>query len=156
MSRDTLDIVPIRGSLPEGFDLLLVEARREGHEFLDRLHNGFGKGSEAYDGPREGAFAAFLGGRLAGVGSIAVDPYLGEPEIGRLRHVFVGEAARRKGIAEALVTTCLERGRGFALIRLRTRNPDAARLYERLGFTPVALEGTTHVYRPSAAPAGSG
>jgi GNAT superfamily N-acetyltransferase len=56
-------------------------------------------------------------------------------------------AARRRGVAAMLVETCLERGRGFELIRLRGRNPDATRLYERLGFVPVALEDATHIYR---------
>jgi predicted GNAT family acetyltransferase len=56
-------------------------------------------------------------------------------------------AARRKGAASTLVETCLERGRGFELIRLRSRNPDATRFYERLGFVPVALEDATHIYR---------
>ena len=147
---DGIDIVEIGARLPESFDLLRAEARREGYEFLDRMQAGFGVGSEAYEGVGEGAFVASCEGRLVGTASIAIDPYLHDERIGRVRDVFVSEAARRRGVAAAPVTLCLERGQGFALIRLRTGNPDAARLYERLGFVPAELEDATHVYRPAA------
>jgi GNAT superfamily N-acetyltransferase len=148
MRRDGIDIVEIGASLPEGFDCLRAEAKREEHEFLDRMQAGFGMGSEAYEGAGEGAFVAYCDSRLAGTASIAFDPFLGDPRVGRIRHVFVSVAARRQGVAAALVSSCLERGHDFALIRLRTGNPDAARLYERLGFVPAALADATHIYRP--------
>jgi len=147
MRNDLPEIVPITGNLPAGFGFLIAEAGRQGHEFVERFHKAWLEGGERCDGPGEGLFAAFLDGRLAGMAAMVADPYAEDPRIGRLRHVFVMQAVRRKGVAAALVETCLDRGRSFELIRLRTRNPDAARLYERLGFVPIALDNATHVYR---------
>jgi len=143
---NALEIRPVMGDLPPDFVALLDEARRQGHQFVERFHAARREGGECYCGTNEGVFAAFLDGGLAGIAAIGVDPYLGDPGIGRLRHVFVASAARRRGVAAALVGACLERGRGFDVIRLRTHNPDAARLYERLGFLPVELADASHIY----------
>jgi GNAT superfamily N-acetyltransferase len=151
MRGDNLQILPVTGELPQGFEALLAEASRQGHQFVERFHSARRRGGERYAVPNEGVFAAFLDGHLAGIAAMGVDPYLSDPDIGRLRHVFVVRAARRKGVAAALVETCLDRGRGFRVIRLRTHNPDAARLYERLGFAPVALKDASHIYLPSGA-----
>jgi len=147
MSEDQCRILPIIDGLPKGFDAILVEARREGHVFVERFHAEWQEGRERYDGENEGLFGAFLGERFVGMAAIGRDPYAQDPSIGRLRHVFVIRAARREGVAAALVEACLERGRGFDLIRLRSRNPGTRRLYERLGFEPVALKDATHVFR---------
>jgi GNAT superfamily N-acetyltransferase len=147
MRSGLLQIEAVIGDLPRGFGMLVAEASRQGHEFVERFHNAWLKGDEHGDGPGEGLFAAFLDGSLAGMAAIVADPYVKDPGIGRLRHVFVMRAARRKGGVAALVETCLDRGRRFELIRLRTRNPGAARLYERLGFVPVVLGDATHIYR---------
>ncbi|MFI5010722.1 MAG: GNAT family N-acetyltransferase [Hyphomicrobiales bacterium] len=147
MTSELPKILPIIGNLPDGFRSLIAEASGQGYEFVERFHTAWLNGDEHCVGPGEGLFAAFVDGRLAGMAAVMADPYARAPNVGRLRHVFVMEAARRKGVAAALVETCLERGRVFELIRLRTRNPDAARLYQRLGFTPVALEDASHIYR---------
>jgi GNAT superfamily N-acetyltransferase len=144
-------IEPLCGELPDGFDAVLVEARQDGHAFIERFHSRWQEGEERYQGENEGIFAAFQDGHFVGMAAMGVDPYAGDPTIGRLRHVFVLKAARRKGIAEALARTCLECGKGFDLIRLRSRNPDASRLYERLGFGPIDAKDATHLYRPRAA-----
>jgi GNAT superfamily N-acetyltransferase len=139
-------IEPLRSELPESFDAMLVEARQDGHAFIERFHSRWQEGEERYLGESEGIFAAFENGRIVGVAAIGVDPYAGEARIGRLRHVFVLKAARRKGVAEALVRACLERGKGFDLIRLRSRNPEASGLYERLGFSQIDAKDATHAY----------
>ncbi len=148
MSQDACRIVPIASDLPQGFDALLGEALQEGHEFIVRFHARWQESKELYEGENEGVFAAFMDERLVGIAGMGVDPYAKDPAIGRLRHVFVTKAARRKGVAEALVRTCLQRGKNFNVIRLRSRNPEASRLYERLGFLPVTLKDATHILRP--------
>jgi GNAT superfamily N-acetyltransferase len=112
---------------------------------MRRFFQNWQAGSERFAGPGEGVFAAYLGAKIVGIAGIGVDPYLRDPNIGRLRHIFVTRPVRREGVASALVATCLERGRRFRAIRLRTRNPDAARLYERFGFAPVDLKDASHI-----------
>jgi GNAT superfamily N-acetyltransferase len=148
MSEDGCVIRPLAGELPSGFDEMLDEALRGGHEFLVRFDARRREGGERYEGEHEGLFGAFVRERLVGIAAIGLDPYAGDPTVGRIRHVYVLGAARRKGVAAALVAACLERGRGFRTIRLRSRNPEATRLYERFGFRPLALKDSTHRYHP--------
>src|SRR5262249_14775492 len=70
-----------------------------------------------------------------------------DPATGRVRHLYVLAAHRRRGLGERLVTEIIAAARGhFHTLRLSTSNPDAARLYERLGFCPPArLAKCTHV-----------
>jgi GNAT superfamily N-acetyltransferase len=138
----------IAEELPLDLPDLIVEAERQGHEFVSRFFANWQAG-ERFAGPGEGVFAAYLGAQLVGIAGIAVDPYVKDPNIGRLRHVFVTRAARREGVASALVATCLKRGHRFRAIRLRTSNPHAARIYERFGFAPVDLKDASHIRKLS-------
>jgi GNAT superfamily N-acetyltransferase len=143
-----LRIVEVRGELRPNFTALLAQAEQRGHEFVSRFYANWSRGNELYAGPDEGIFAAYLGAKLVGIAAIAIDPYLENPAVGRLRHVFVLREARGKGVASALVAKCLERGRCFHAIRLRTGNPDAARIYERAGFVRIDLKDASHIRRP--------
>lgn len=62
----------------------------------------------------------------------AADPF------GELKRIFVTQAARSTGVAEALVATLEEAARadGLSLMRLETgdASPAAIRLYQRLGY----------------------
>ena len=59
--------------------------------------------------------------------------------VGRVRHLYVLSAYRRLGVGRQLVGGVIEAARGrFDILRLRTQNPAAARLYEQLGFSRCA------------------
>ena len=52
-----------------------------------------------------------------------------------MRHLYVLTAHRRLGVGGKLVGAVVAAARGrFATLRLSTANPEAARLYESLGF----------------------
>lgn len=74
-----------------------------------------------------------------------------------MRHLYVLVGYRRLGIGEQLVTHVIGAARGrFARLRLRTQNPVAAQVYERLGFRPRADAGDcTHVMELSPGSRGS-
>jgi ribosomal protein S18 acetylase RimI-like enzyme len=64
---------------------------------------------------------------------------LAQPGEGEFRMLAVAEQARRRGVAEALVSACIERSRelgytALVLSSLPVQQP-AHRIYERLGFT---------------------
>jgi GNAT superfamily N-acetyltransferase len=128
--------------LPRDLQALAEAARRDGYEFLLKFQTEWSSGALRFDGPGECLFIAELGRRLIGMSGICRDPYQDHPDVGRLRHVYVEAEFRSRGLARELVLACLAcTATHFRIIRLNTSNPVAARLYERLGFQAVAIEG---------------
>ena len=82
---------------------------------------------------------------LAAIGGLNQDPYLQSPGIGRVRHLYVDPEYRRRGYARSLTQAIKAAGKAqFRVLRLRTRNPEAVRFYESLGFEAVEEESATH------------
>lgn len=118
-----------------GFIVLVAESEQAGLRFLRRLADEWTSGVNRFDRPGEALFGARIGRELVAVGGLNVDPYVQNPRIARVRHLYVLSAWRRHGIGARLVTEIVEAARGrFERLQLRTTNPEAARLYERLGF----------------------
>ena len=114
---------------------LIAESEAHGLRFVRRLAEEWTSGVNRFDRPGETLLAAAIDGGIGGVCGLNVDPYAARPDVGRVRHLYVLVACRRLGVGEQLVTAVIETARGgFERLRLRTENPAAARLYERLGF----------------------
>ena len=128
-------------------DDLAVEANAQGYEFVDRLLSEARSGVNRFDKDGELFCGAFLAGKLVACGGVNIDPYSDE-YVGRLRHVYVLNEARRTGIATALVRYLLDTSRSsFTAIRLRTSDAHADRFYEAIGFSPTTHEKATHIIR---------
>src|SRR5258708_11780218 len=85
-------------------------------------------------------------GKLVAIGGLNQDPFDGRRGIGRIRRIYVRPAWRNQGIGQALVHTLVEKARtSFTALHLRTDNPAAARLYERIGFSRSLAVNATHV-----------
>jgi ribosomal protein S18 acetylase RimI-like enzyme len=142
-ARIDVEIVVTRiTDLPFG-DLvpLLDESEQEGWKLVRRLRDDWAAGTNRFDRAGEALFEARLGESLVGVCGLNVDPHAFDPAAGRLRRVYVLAAFRRRGIGEALVRTAIAAACGrFRVLRLRTGNENAARLYERLGFVATTGE----------------
>jgi len=126
---------------------LVSESEEEGLRFVRRLVDDWDAGTNRFDRPGEALFVARLDTRPVGVCGLNVDPYLAETGVGRVRHLYVLPARRRVGTGRQLLAAVLGAARPrFRLLRLRTSNPAAARLYESLGFRPVVgHHDCTHV-----------
>jgi GNAT superfamily N-acetyltransferase len=119
----------------DSFEALVAESERAGLRFLRRLAEEWASGANRFDRRGEALFAAVMDGRVIGVCGLNVDPYAATPRVGRVRHLYVVSACRRLGVGRQLVGKVVEAARGpFDTLRLRTQNPAAAQLYERLGF----------------------
>jgi GNAT superfamily N-acetyltransferase len=80
---------------------------------------------------------------LVGLCGRNIDPYLSDPKIGRVRHLYVARDARRCGVGRLLVGAIIRGARGhFRLLTLRTDDPQAAAFYRALGFREWT-EGST-------------
>jgi GNAT superfamily N-acetyltransferase len=135
-------IVAVRDA-PAALEPWVADGEAAGAGIVTRLVDEWMSGVNRFDGPGEALFGASIGGRLVGVCGLNVDPYAAQARTGRVRHLYVLSPFRGRGVGGCLVTAVIEAARGrFDSLRLRTANPVAARLYERLGFR--VCEGLAH------------
>ena len=126
---------------------LLGASQAEGFNFVARLQLELTQGN--FHKP-DAALYGCVTGELVGVGGLTPDPYPdaepdAETSVGRLRHLYVLPQYRRKKVGQTLVTAIItEAGRHYDVLRLRTTNPEAARFYGALGFSPTSEPNATH------------
>jgi GNAT superfamily N-acetyltransferase len=142
----------------DAFSPLVAESEREGWRFVRRLADEWAAGTNRFDQPGEALFAAWVDGALIGVCGLNTDPYAGDEAVGRVRRLYVLRVYRGSGVGRRLVRAVVAAATGrFRTLRVRTENPEAGRLYERLGFQPAAgAADCTHILElvcaePSAA-----
>jgi GNAT superfamily N-acetyltransferase len=146
----------------EAFAALAADARAEGHRFLERMAAEWQAGTNRFDRPGELVLGAWVGGSLAGLIARGIDPHATDPEVGRLRHLYVRRDRRGSGIGLSLARAALEGAeRHFRLIRVRlgAEHAAAAAMYLALGFARVCGDPfATHALalRPSAPAPGEG
>ena len=157
-SSQTYDLVMVADvevqafeSIPEDISVLLEASQAEGYDFVERLVDDWQEGSNRFQLPGEVAVAARIRRRLVGVGGLNIDPYLDDPGVGRIRHVYVSPDVRSGGVGRVLVMALLDHARGrFDRLRLRTVTPAGAAFYKSLGFEETGDEANaTHQIRLS-------
>jgi len=130
-------IEPLSGLTSGDVAELLSDSERLESRIVRRLVDEWGNGANRFDRPGEALFGARAAGRLLGVCGLNVDPYAGDDRVGRIRHLYVLSESRRQGVGQRLVQRVIQAAQGrFDDLRLHTSNPEAARLYEALGFRP--------------------
>lgn len=137
-------------SLPAALGMLEREAAGEGFGMITRLREEWESGTNRFDRGGEVLLGAFRADRLLGIGGLNRDPYISDPRVGRLRHLYVIKDERCAGIGRRLVERILEHAvSNFDSVRLWTDR--ASSFYVRLGFDPVDGPKVTHSYlvRPS-------
>jgi len=143
---------------PNQIGPLLAASEAEGFQFVRRVVREWESGAHRFSGDGEALLGGFREGRLVGICGLSRDPYLDDPAVGRLRNLYVLPEYRGRRIGSALARRVVEiAGSTFRLLRLRAATPQAAALYERLGFSPTPeLEDCTHVLRFEANPTSPG
>jgi GNAT superfamily N-acetyltransferase len=126
---------------------LLEESKRMGFRFVERLIAEWESGDNRFDKDGEALFIARDDKRVVGICGINIDPYLGDPQVGRIRHLYVIVDERRKGVGRELVQRVIEKARRhFLYLRLRASNEDFYRFYSALGFASVyGDKNCTHI-----------
>jgi GNAT superfamily N-acetyltransferase len=137
---------------------LLVESRTQGFKFLDTLVDEYASGVNRFALPGEGLFGLYNATELLAIGGLNLDPFLHDPLVGRVRHLYVVADWRRQGLGRALMEEIIHTARShFRLLTLRTFSEPAARFYLALGFAttpPIPnathhLQVTTEAYHPT-------
>lgn len=139
---------------PDRVEALLAESEAAGSRIVRRLVDEWADGTNRFDRSGEAAFGAWAAGRLVGVCGLNVDPYADDRRVGRVRHLYVLAAMRRRGVGRQLVLRVIETaGARFESLRLRTNNEAAARLYASMGFREHRGMGEyTHVMELAGGP----
>ena len=124
-------------------DALAAESLAEGFRFGARWLAAI-DGSTS-DAPRQFFLGVFDGDALVALGGVTPDAYADEPGLGRVRHVFVAAAARRRGIGRRLLEALESQASStYSTLRLRTDTQRAAAFYEELGYSPTQEPSATH------------
>lgn len=137
MTPASVQIVRLTDALPDDFEALRLEARAESFAFIEGLREEWLAGRYGGGDDRFAAFAAFEAGELAGIGAVTPDPYDPEPDLLRVRHVYVRPLHRSAGIGRVLAAALIQQG--FALaprLSLRAADRHAAAFWEANGFRP--------------------
>ena len=126
---------------------LIAESERLGWRFVRRLADGWAAGTNRFDRDGESFFVARMSGAIVGVCGLNADTYVANDTTGRVRRLYVLRAYRGIGIGERLVQTVIAAAAGrFQRLRVKTENPEADRLYRRLGFQVVTgVADCTHM-----------
>ncbi|MDP3419240.1 GNAT family N-acetyltransferase [Falsiroseomonas sp.] len=133
-------------TLPEGFEDLAADALGDGQRMLEVLREDWQAGTLRFDGPGDALLAAHLGTALVGLCGLTRDPYLPQDRVGRVRRLYVLRAARRAGVARALLQAVAGQAAACGYPRLRVRAPVSAfGFYESCGFLrAVGEKAATH------------
>jgi GNAT superfamily N-acetyltransferase len=124
---------------------LIAASEAEGFRFLRRIPREFHADPAYLNSAKRVVLGAFHRTELAGVGGLTPDPYVDDPAIGRVRHVYVAATHRRRGIGRLLIRALEDRALGvYVQVRLRTDSPAAAAFYETLAYQPIAADNATH------------
>ena len=141
-----MEIQPCTALPRAALEPLVTESAAEGFRFLRRLVAEYEAGRVCFDQPGERLLIVYADGELIALGGVTVDPYAGDPGTGRIRHVYVRRAFRRRGVGRQLIAALEAHARAhFTTLVLRTDTEAAARFYETLGYERLPPGGTaTH------------
>lgn len=144
--NQAVDNVSIRElyELPEHIRSLQAQALAEGFRFLTRLICEWEDRSNRFEQSGECLLGVFCHGQLIGIGGISRDPK-GDPNIARLRRLYVTPAMRGRGIGKTLVEQLLKRAAAqFTTVRLSTDTLEGERFYLCCGFHAIKNVSATH------------
>jgi GNAT superfamily N-acetyltransferase len=128
-----IDIAHISEIEERSINHLLEESLSQGFWFVERLICDYRSGLNRFDKFGEVLLAASVQGAVVGIGGLNRDPYLNDPNVGRLRHLYVESVWRRHGIGRLLATQLIyEADQHYQLLTLRTDTPAADEFYKKI------------------------
>jgi GNAT superfamily N-acetyltransferase len=139
------EFVPVVAALPAGFEALRAAAQAEGYRHIDRLAAEWVAGTTRFAGPGEALLMARMGGELAAIGGITIDPHW--PDALRMRRFYVRKPFRRSGIGRLLAENLLDHAGRLGRPVVVNAAAGSEGFWEALGFLAAAGNGHTHVLR---------
>ncbi|QEM02574.1 GNAT family N-acetyltransferase [Mucilaginibacter rubeus] len=125
---------------------LLAPSIKEGYAFVQKTMEEWENGASRFNRPGEQLYGLLRAGQLTGIGGLSYDPYIENPNVGRVRHLYIRQEHRRKGYGRILMENIIHHARQhFITLRLFTDNPDAYLFYETLGFMRTNSYKVSHI-----------
>jgi GNAT superfamily N-acetyltransferase len=138
-----IQVVRAIDALPDGFENLRSEARRDGWTHMDRLADEWAQVPR----PLEAVLTVYVDGEFAGIGAVTREP--AEDGVLRMRHFYVREAFRRRGVGRVLGSALMQEGLGrSASLTVHATRPAARSFWESLGFRQDERSGWSHRFGP--------
>ncbi|MBE9011797.1 GNAT family N-acetyltransferase [Pseudanabaenaceae cyanobacterium LEGE 13415] len=143
---EQINVVRVLEIQPESLNHLVEESLSQGFRFVERLVREYDSGLNCFDQLGEVLFTASGNGAVIGIGGLNRDSYFNDSKVGRLRHLYVQSAWRRRRVGSLLVTRLIhEASQHYQLLTLRTGTSAADEFYQKLGFkTYPSWDHTTH------------
>lgn len=129
------------------FGHLVVESKKDGFRFLERLVKDYENGVNIFSEPGEVLCGVFNGeGLFIAIGGLNIDPYTSEEKIGRLRRFYVAKDYRRAGVGRFLLDYIVVHAkRHFDTLVLHTDTEQADKFYRSYGFLRSnGFQNSTH------------
>lgn len=133
-------------SLPAEIRVLAEAAEAEKFLAIERLVANWDSGTNRFNRDGEVFFTARTHGKLIGCCGLNIDPYVTDPRIGRVRHLYVLPEHRRSGVATQLLRHIVATAYGvFDTLRLRSHLAEAGHFYRSIGFVESSSDTHTHL-----------
>ena len=145
-----IKIIEMNDDLINSLKELASEATKNGDNFVQRTIDEWESGENTFSKPGEKLWSIYVDNNIVALGGLNKDPYIDNDEIGRVRHVYVSENYRGQGLSKILLKLIIDEAKKhFKTLRLSTKNPIAASLYESMGFEKTDGDDhkATHIIR---------
>ena len=141
-------VVEINDSNISSLQKMVEESKQSGEGIVGRTVDEWISGKNKFSKEGEKFWGLMVDNEIIGIGGLNQDPYLNDPKVGRVRHVFIMKKYRGQGLSIVLMNLILDLAKKhYTTLRLATNNPIAASLYESLGFEKINEVKATHIIR---------
>lgn len=141
-------IVEIDDSNISSLQKMIEESKQSGEGIVGRTVDEWLSGKNKFGNVGEKFWGLMVDNEIIGIGGLNQDPYLDDPQVGRVRHVYIMKKYRGHGLSRVLLNLIIDLAKKhYTTLRLATHNPIAASLYESLGFEKIDEIKATHVMR---------
>ncbi len=141
-------IKKIKSAKLDILNTLALNAGNEGISFITTMIDEWNSGKNNFMKDGEVLFGAYIHNECIGIVGINIDPYTDNPNLGRVRHLYVSPQFRGQGVGRQILKRIIHHAElHFTDIRLYTNNNIASGLYETSGFQPSKKYKESHVMK---------
>ena len=145
LKKGGYEIVEINDSNISSLQKMADESTLDGAPFIQKTIDEWRGGTNTFSKPTEKLWGLVIGDEFIGLGGLNQDPFIDDETVGRVRHMYIAKKYRGLGLSKVIMRLIMNKAKKhFTSLRLSTKNPVAASLYESLGFKKTNGVKVTH------------